>query len=297
MLKRVLVTGCSSGFGRLLAEHLAHAGHSVYATMRDSRGKNSDAANYLRDLAAANNVTLRVHDLDVSSCESVGIASEAILHDGGPPDVIINNAGEMYAGITETFTPAEFNSQLDVNLVGIHRVCRAFLPAMRECRSGLIINMSSVSGRFSGPFFALYHASKWALEGYSLSLRAELASSGVDVVVVEPGPFRTELLSTYRKPQDIALRARSYPPAVHHSFNRLMQGFNSILDDPGSPNDPMLVVERVGSLLSMRAGTRPFRTVVGVDFGVIKRNAAATPFDEALLRDFGLTSFATIPSE
>jgi NAD(P)-dependent dehydrogenase (short-subunit alcohol dehydrogenase family) len=168
---------------------------------------------------------------------------------------------------------------------------------MRESRAGLIVNMSSVSGRFSGPFFALYHASKWALEGYSLALRAELASSGVDVVVVEPGPFRTELLSTSRKPLDKECRARSYPPVVHHSFNRFIHGFNSILDDPNSPIDPMLVVERVVSLLAMRAGTRPFRTVVGVDFGVINRNSAVAPFDEALLQDFGLTSFATIVPE
>lgn len=297
MLRRIVVTGCSSGFGRLLSEHLALAGHSVFAMMRDSKGKNSDAAKSLRDLAASKNLALKILDLDVVSCESVDIAAEAILHDGGPVDVIINNAGVMYSGITETFTPAEFTGQLDINLVGIHRVCRAFLPAMRGCRSGLIINMSSVSGRFSGPFFALYHASKWALEGYSLSLRAELASSGVDVVVVEPGPFRTELLSTCRKPLDKEFRSRSYPPAAHHSFNRLMQGLNSILDDPSSPNDPMLVVEQVASLVSMRAGTRPFRTVAGVDFGVIKRNSAAAPFDEALLRDFGLTSFATIAPE
>jgi NAD(P)-dependent dehydrogenase (short-subunit alcohol dehydrogenase family) len=113
MFRRALVTGCSSGFGRLLAEHLAYAGHSVFATMRDSDGTNSDAAYSLRNLASSKNLDIKVFDLDVVSCESVDIAAEAILHAGGPPDVIINNAGEMYAGITETFTPAEFTIWLE----------------------------------------------------------------------------------------------------------------------------------------------------------------------------------------
>jgi NAD(P)-dependent dehydrogenase (short-subunit alcohol dehydrogenase family) len=134
-----------------------------------------------------------VIDMDVTSDASVTAAGERVIAAMGAPDVVINNAGQMYVGVTEAFTSEELTQQLDVNVVGIHRVNRALLPAMRAQQGGLIINVSSVAGRFGAPFFGIYHASKWALEGYSMGLRREIACTGVDVVVVEPGPFATNL--------------------------------------------------------------------------------------------------------
>lgn len=136
---------------------------------------------------------LHVLELDVTDDASVRAAADAVLEEAGAPDLVINNAGVMFVGFTEAYTPDEVAWQLDVNLVGVHRVCRAFLPAMRTEGRGLIINVSSIAGRIATPFSAVYNASKWALEGYSVGLRREIAQTGVDVVLVEPGPFTTEL--------------------------------------------------------------------------------------------------------
>lgn len=144
------------------------------------------------------------------------------------------------------------------------------------------------------PFNAIYHASKWALEGYSLALRGELASSGIDVVVVEPGPFTTSLFPSMRPPADIDDRTRSYPEIVHQTLAGMGATFEGLFNDPETPTDPQLVVNRLLELVAMRAGTRPFRSVVGVDFGVGARNAAVEPFDTGLLQTIGLTDFATL---
>lgn len=296
--KTIVVTGCSSGFGRKVSEQLARRGDRVYATMRDIEGKNSGIANALRSLAEAEGIDLRVLEMDVTSSDSVDAAAAAVLAGSGAPDVVINNAGQMYIGFTESFSADELSRQLDVNVVGIHRVNRAFLPAMRKQGKGLFINISSVAGRLSAPFFGVYHASKWAVEGYSLALRGELASSGVDVVLIEPGPFSTELFSSSPKPQDADQRVASYPVQAQQTLANLGGAFESMLNDPTLPNNPDLVVARMVELIDMPAGSRPFRSVVGLDFGVSAQNAAAEPFDAAVLDAFGMTEFATlVPSE
>ncbi|MDH3286093.1 MAG: SDR family NAD(P)-dependent oxidoreductase, partial [Acidobacteriota bacterium] len=197
----------------------------------------------------------------------------------------------------EAFSADELTDQLDINVVGIHRVCRAFLPAMRERGEGVIINLSSTAGRVSGPFFGVYHASKWAVEGYSMALRCELASSGVDVVVVEPGPFSTALFPSSPRPQDTEGRAKTYPAVAHQTFEQMRMAFENMFEDPDTPTDPGLVVDRIIELMEMNAGSRPFRSVVGVDFGVRERNASVEPYDAALLEALGLTSFATLVSK
>ena len=294
MNRTVVVTGCSSGFGRDVSLRLAASGDRVYATMRATREKNAEAADALESRAALDDRALRVVEMDVTSDASVVSAADTILRDGGAPDVVINNAGQMYVGITEAFTPEELRAQLDVNVIGVHRVNRAFLPAMRARGSGLIVNISSIAGRLAAPFNAIYHASKWALEGYSLALRTELASSGLDVVVVEPGPFTTALFPTMRAPADLDQRAATYPAVVHETAAALGRMFEGLFNDPNAPTDPALVVDRLCELIDMPAGTRPFRTVVGVDMGVAERNAAVAPFDAQLLDAAGLKDFATL---
>jgi NAD(P)-dependent dehydrogenase (short-subunit alcohol dehydrogenase family) len=200
----------------------------------------------------------------------------------------------MFVGIAEAFTADEFTRQLDVNVVGIHRVTRAFLPAMRARGQGLFINISSVAGRVAVPFNSLYHASKWAVEGYSLALRRELASSGIDVVVVEPGPFTTALFPSMRLPEDAEGRASTYPEAARHVFQQMGASFEGMLKNPDLPTAPGLVVDRMIELTGMKPGTRPFRSVVGLDFGARELNASAEPHEAALMETMGLTSFATI---
>jgi NAD(P)-dependent dehydrogenase (short-subunit alcohol dehydrogenase family) len=294
MKKTIVITGCSSGFGRDLAERLARDGHRVAATMRDPDGKNAEAAGGLKALADTEGLDLRVLDLDVTSDASVANAANGLLYEWGAPDAVVNNAGQMFGGITEAFSDDEFTRQLDINVVGVHRVSRAFLPAMRERGSGLVMNLSSTAGRCVLPFFGVYHASKWALEGYTAALRLELAQTGVDAVIVEPGPCSTNLFSGMTAPADADGCAASYPPAVSGAFEAMGADFQAMLASPETPTDPALVVEAMTELLAMRPGTRPLRTVVGMDFGVRDRNADDERHDTALFEAFDLTEFATL---
>lgn len=294
MTRTVVITGCSSGFGRDLARHLARRGERVYATMRDTGGRNADAAHALRDAADVERLDLRVLDLDVTDDASVEAAAEAVRDESGAADVLVNNAGQMFGGLTEAFTADEFARQLDVNVVGVHRVHRAFLPAMRARGAGLAVVVGSTAGRCALPFFGVYHASKWALEGYTQALRHELAATGVDAVMVEPGPFTTALFPSMTAPADRDGRTATYPAAVTGAFEAMGADFAAMLANPETPTDPAFVVEAIAALIDMEPGTRPFRTVVGMDFGVRARNADDAPHDDALLAAFGMTDFAVL---
>jgi len=294
MTKTVVITGCSSGFGKQLALDLARRGDRVYATIRGTQGKNTVAAGELAETATQDGLDLHVLELDVTSTASVDAAAALILAEAGAPDTVVNNAGVMLTGFTEAFTPEEMTAQLDVNVVGIHRMNRAFLPSMRQRGRGLIINLSSIAGRLSAPFFGVYHASKWAVEGYSMALRGELACCGVDVVVVEPGPFATALFDVSPQPADVDQRVADYPEIARTAFQGVGDAFNGMFNDPATPTDPDMVVKEIVALIDTPAGSRPFRTVVGVDVGVRERNAAVEPFDAAVLEAFGMTEFATL---
>ena len=290
----IVITGCSSGFGLLAAKSFASRGDHVFATLRHIDSKNRAVAAQLRAHAQAVGLKLEVVELDVTSDASVEAAAAHIVRQAGAPDVVINNAGQMFVGLGEAFTGAEVALQLDINVVGLHRVTRAFLPTMRAKGSGLFINISSVAGRFAVPFFSVYHASKWAVEGYSLGLRRELACTGVDVVVVEPGPFTTELFPHAPKPADADGRGKTYPQVAHDTFAGMGAAFEGMFKNPDVPTDPELVVARFLELAAMKAGTRPFRSPVGVDLGVIERNRADEALDGPFLDAMGLTAFAKL---
>lgn len=293
-MKSVLITGCSTGFGRLAAETLAGRGDRVWATMRGTEERNVGPASELRALASSNGWALEVLELDVTSDASVAAAASTVLAGSDGPDVLINNAGQMFAGVTEAFTTDEFRHQLDVNVLGIHRMCRSFLPSMRARRSGLIINLSSIAGRMALPFFGLYHASKWGVEGYSLGMRRELASVGIDVVVVEPGPFTTELFPSSPRPEDADGRAAAYPELSHEVFGGMGAAFEEMFNNPDVPTNPIDVVDRFVKLIDMPPGTRPFRTVVGVDLGVAQRNTTTEVHEAPFLEMLGLEDFARL---
>ncbi len=296
-MKTIVITGCSTGFGRDAAERFAAAGHRVFATMRNVDGKNAPVAAELRQMAEEKGWALHVVELDVSDTASVDAAARAVLEVVDAPDVVINNAGVMFVGLTEAYTPEEMHWQLDVNVIGVHRVLRAFLPSMRARGQGLVINITSVAGRIAYPFGAIYNASKWGLEGYSLALRRELAQTGVDVVVVEPGPFGTELFPQAPAPEDAEGRAASYPPVVAETLNGMMESFEGMFADPDTPTDPAMVVDSFVELVEMEAGTRPFRTPVGIVFGLAERNADDEKHDPALLDALGLTEFSTLRTD
>lgn len=207
----VLITGASSGFGRRTAFTLARAGYRVYASMRDTAWKNRRAAEEIQAEAKAGELPIEVIDLDVAKPESVQSAVREIEGSGSTIDVLVNNAGHMSIGIAEAFTDEQVQQQLDVNFLGPVRLCRAVLPQMRERRSGLIIHISSIVGRVLFPACAFYCASKFALEAYAEVLHYELTSFGIDSVLIEPGPYPTQLLANSPGPADKD-RVQTYGP-------------------------------------------------------------------------------------
>lgn len=180
--KWVLVTGASTGIGRVVTEFIASHGFSVYAGARKSED--------LEELAKLENVT--PISLDVTKGEDVAAAVEFVREQGNGLFALINNAGIAGAGPLMDIPEEELWEQFEVNLIGVHRVTRAFFPLLLESK-GRIIMMSSNSGFFAAPFFGPYNASKFALEGYSDTLRRELLLYDVKVIIIEPGSINTSI--------------------------------------------------------------------------------------------------------
>ncbi len=281
-MKKILITGCSSGFGYDSAKYLADKGHHVYATMRNVLGKNANAASELKEYANQNNVKLDVYEIDVTSDESVNTAVAQIP----VVDVLINNAGLGFGGAIEAFTSKQCLDQLDLNIVGTFRVAKAVLPGMRSQNSGLIIQVSSIAGRGAFPGFGVYHASKWGLEGLSEAMRYELAPLGIDVVIVEPGPFSTNFFGNMipATNEDIA----SAYQHVGDFFDGFGQQVTEMFGDDNAPTDPMIVVKIFEDLINSPAGSRPLRTIAGLDFGFQALNDAVEPIRKASLESMGL---------
>lgn len=192
--KVVLITGCSSGFGFLTAARLASRGHHVYATMRDLN-KQGALINELKERKA----DAKILRLDVRDDASIEAVIKEIGADHGRLDVLVNNAGGAIGGYFEDLTQDEIRKQMEINFFGVQNVTRAALPLMRPHRSGKIINISSISGRYGSPAFGAYNASKWALEGFSESLYFELKPFGLDVVLIEPGAYKTKIFNENKK--------------------------------------------------------------------------------------------------
>lgn len=187
----VLVTGCSSGFGKLTALAFARHGHTVFATMRDAA-----AAGPMEAMAAEEGLDVRVLTLDVDDDASVRAAVAAAEEAaGGALDVVVNNAGTELRGPIEACRDEEIRAQFETNVFGVIRVVRAALPAMRAARRGVIVNVSSIAGLVARPYAGVYSATKHALEAISETLHHELRPFGIRVAVVEPGQFETNLLA------------------------------------------------------------------------------------------------------
>jgi len=278
--KVVVITGCSSGFGEGAVRAFADKGYRVWGTMRDAQGRNADK----RAALEAHSSSVSVVDMDVTDGTSVAAAFAHILAQG-PVDVLINNAGVMYLGITEAFSIAQAKEQMEANYFGAIRAMQAVLPAMRAAGSGLIINTSSLVGQISPPFFSTYSATKHALEAYSQGLRYEVAGLGIDVALVEPGPFGTGLLAGGQAPaRGDVLEGYGELAGVPMAMG---QHFAAFLQSDEAP-DPQLVVDAYVALADMPAGERPTRTVVGITWGVDEMNAAAQPIQDRVLQEMQL---------
>ena len=280
-MKKVIITGSSNGFGLKAAKDFADQGYQVFATMRHPHGKNANAKAELE----SHSPHIKVADMDVTNDASVKEAIPTILAEAGSIDVLINNAGIMYLGITEAFSVEQAKFQMETNYFGAIRVMQAVLPSMRKAGSGLIINTSSLVGRMSPPFFGTYTATKHALEGYSQALRYEVSPFGVDIVLVEPGPFGTGLLASGQAPEHNEVletygELACVPTAMGENFVQMLQSENA--------PDPQWVVDAYLHLAAQPFGSRPTRTVVGISWGTDEINASTQPIQDRILKEMQL---------
>ena len=287
----VLITGASTGFGRDAAERLARRGHHVFATMRDIKGRNAEHRESLERLASGEDLRLQVLELDVTDEESVRTAVVGALHHAGHLDVVINNAGVAGVGVTEAYTPEQFQQMFDINLFGVVRVNRAVLPSMRQRRSGLLIHVSSGAGRFAVPAMAAYCASKFALEALADAYRFELLPFGIDSVLVEPGIYRTRIFDRNVCPADGACLA-SYGDAADYA-DAVLGTFKAAIAAPDAPGSEE-VAEAFVRLVEMAPSERPFRTVVSPPIQQLlgSYNAAAEELRPIVAQIFNVPALA-----
>lgn len=255
--KSVLITGCSSGFGRLAAELLARQGARVFATMRDVPRAEGEQ---LRILALREQLDLHVIDIDVTSDELVakGVA-EAEMIAGGPIDVLVNNAGIGITSPVEVQDMQATRLMFETNVFGPHRMARAVLPGMRRKGAGQIIQISSQLGRVITPWSGHYSATKFALEAMSEQLAYELVPHNIDVSIIEPGGYPTKVWVN-RNSYSSALKDRA--EAVHTDGYPQQVARMGMEDGSGRSNDPMDVAQAIAGLIAQPPGTRPLRLPV-----------------------------------
>lgn len=251
--KVVLITGTNSGFGYLTAKSAAEKGYTVYATIRDINGRNAEKA---QELSGIENIN--VVELDVTEGESVNNVVSDIIAKEGQLDVVVNNAGYFGGGIAEAYSEDDVEKMFDVNLKGTWRVTKASLPQMRKQGDGLIINTSSGLGRFSAPFMTVYNSTKFAVEGLTEGLHYEVRPLGVDVVMIQPGAFPTEIFgkSTYGSDMSVMEEYGDLAKVPEQIGEGMGQMFEAVKPDP------QMIPDAVIKLIETPKGQRPIRTVV-----------------------------------
>ncbi|MBW6399507.1 SDR family oxidoreductase [Roseomonas sp. HJA6] len=268
----ILVTGASSGFGRLTAEALARAGHTVLASMRDIAGRNAANAGAMAQLSKAEGIDLRTVELDVQSQDSVDQAVAAVLAATGRIDVVVHNAGHMVFGPAEAFTPEQYAALYDSNVLGTQRVNRAVLPHMRERRDGLLVwvSSSSVAGG-TPPYLAPYFGAKAAMDAIAIQYARELSRWGIETSIIVPGAFTqgTNHFAHAGVPADAATVA-AYEAGPYAGFGEQVQkAFAEIVPTDA---DVAAVAEAIVTVIDTPSGKRPFRVHIdptqdGADVG------------------------------
>ena len=285
-MQTILITGASSGFGRDIAETLAAQGHRVFAGVREIGGRNAEVSAQLKAKGAT------PVGLDVTEDASVDAAVRQVLGASGDQlDVLVNNAGIASAGVSESFTPDQVRDLFEVNVFGVQRLLRAALPTFRKQGSGLVITIGSILGRVTFPFFGLYGASKFALEGMIDSYAYELSQFGVEFVLVQPSAYPTNMYASVQRPAD-AGRAGEYGE-IGAIPGKMFETFMGMFNGPNAPN-PHDVGEAVAKLMATPAGERPDRVVVGTAFGADAANAAFAPIQQQVVDGLGLRSLGQV---
>ncbi len=245
-MARVLITGTSSGIGLATAVAFAKAGHKVYATMR-----NPSRAPELGRRAASEGLPITIAAMDVDSDESVKAGMDRIVNEDGAIDVLVNNAGIERSGSVEELPLAEFRAVMETNYFGALRCIQGVLPAMRQRRSGCIVNIASIAGHVACSPMAPYTASKFALEALSESLAQEMKPFNVRVAIVEPGIIDTPMARRVEIPQG---------PSPYPQQRRFAAMFTASLKNPAPPS---VVGEKVVEIVE--SGTWQLRHPVGPD--------------------------------
>ena len=277
----VVITGSSSGFGRLFAETFARNGYSVFATMRGVSGKNAKAAENLREFAAQNSLDIQVEEMDVTSDESVNKCVANVVNKAGRLDVLINNAGFAYVDLMEAMTLEQTKKIFDTNVFGVQRTARAALPQMHKQGSGLLLQVSSGAGRVVFPTFGVYCASKYAMEAITEAYRYELAGSGIDSVSLEPGAYKTEIFGKIDRGDDPS-RLASYG-AMKAVPDKLGEALTTAAGNPKEVADLALEIVRTPF------GKRQLRYRIGGEgLGVAEINKMTDQIQAQILSAFGL---------
>ena len=278
MKKIILVTGASSGFGRLTSEALARAGHIVYASMRDTEGRNAPEVKNIDTFSRSNGVDLRALELDVQSQPSVDQAIQQIISTDGRIDVLIHNAGHMVFGPAEAFTPEQYAELFDINVLSTQRVNRAALPHMRGQREALLLWVSSSSSAGGTPaYLAPYFGAKAAMDAIAVQYARELTRWGIETTIVVPGAFTggTNHFAHSGRPADTA-RAAEYDAGPYKGFGEQVQKAFAAIVPPDAHAGA--VAEAVVKVVATPFGKRPFRVHIDptqdgadVSFGVMDR--------------------------
>ena len=278
MKQVIVVTGASSGFGSLAARALANAGHTVYASMRETAGRNAVQAKTVQEFATTHKVDLRTIELDVASQESVDSAVRRIVEENGRLDVIVHNAGHMVFGPAEAFTPEQFAELYDVNVLSTQRVNRAALPQLRKQGRGLLVwvSSSSVAGG-TPPYLSPYFAAKAGMDALAVQYARELALWGIETSIIVPGAFTkgTNHFAHAGGPAD-KQRLAEYEAGPYKGYGKKIQAaFAAIVPDDA---DVGAVAEAIAKVVDAPFGKRPFRVHIdptqdGADvvFGVMDR--------------------------
>ena len=262
MKQVIVITGASSGFGALTARALAQAGHIVYASMRESAGRNASQVADVARYATEHGVDLRTVELDVASDESAKAGIARVIADNGRLDVVIHNAGHMSFGPAEAFTPEQFAQLYDINVLSTQRVNRAALPQLRKQGRGLLVwvSSSSVAGG-TPPYLSPYFAAKAGMDALAVQYARELALWGIETSIIVPGAFTkgTNHFAHAGTPADKE-RVAEYEAGPYKDYGKKIQeAFAAIVPDDA---DVSAVAQAVVKVVDAPFGKRPFRVRV-----------------------------------
>jgi NAD(P)-dependent dehydrogenase (short-subunit alcohol dehydrogenase family) len=291
MKQVVMITGAGTGIGALASRTLAHAGHSVCATMRAPDGRNAERATALRDAGAGAAGELRVIELDVLSEQSAVAAASRVVDEQGRIDVIVHNAAHLFFGFTEAFTPEQVIDAYNTNTVGALRVNRVVLPVMRRQGAGLLLWVGSGTTRAIPPFLGPYAAAKAAFDAFAESTAWDVEALGIETTILHAGVFTsgTEHFAA-------AAFAADGDRVAQYDGTPASQRLASSAEDterlfaPGTTGDPQIVADEILRIVDLEPRTRPRRTAAdSSDYGAEIINGAAEELRLRLARRMQLT--------